>query len=58
MVFGGRTIFSSYPSTERAIYRQDVQAGYYGLRARAEDARLASENARLLLELHREEHGC
>jgi hypothetical protein len=34
--------------------RQDIMA----LRARAEDAHLASENARLLLELHREEHGC
>jgi hypothetical protein len=31
---------------------------FMALRARAEDARLASENARLLLELHRQEHGC
>jgi hypothetical protein len=36
------------------ISKTDLMA----LRARAEDARLASENARLLLELHREEHGC
>jgi hypothetical protein len=28
------------------------------LRAAAEKARLASENARLMLELHRKEHGC
>jgi hypothetical protein len=27
-------------------------------RARAENARLAPEDARLLFELHREEHGC
>jgi hypothetical protein len=34
------------------------EAEYRGLRAKAETARLASENARLLLELHRNEHGC
>jgi hypothetical protein len=28
------------------------------LRGKAETARLASENARLMLELHRKEHGC
>jgi hypothetical protein len=31
---------------------------YVVLRAAAEKARLASENARLSLELHRHEHGC
>jgi hypothetical protein len=31
---------------------------YRALLANAEEARLASENARLLLELHRAEHGC
>jgi hypothetical protein len=31
---------------------------YMVLRGRAEQARLASENARVLLELHRQEHGC
>jgi hypothetical protein len=33
-------------------------ADYKALRASAEDARLKSENARMLLELHRKEHGC
>jgi hypothetical protein len=31
---------------------------YVVLRSQAEQARLASENARVLLQLHREEHGC
>jgi hypothetical protein len=34
------------------------QEAYKGLRRKAEEARLASENARMLLELHRNEHGC
>jgi hypothetical protein len=33
-------------------------ADYMLLRDEAEKARLASENARMLLELHRNEHGC
>jgi hypothetical protein len=33
-------------------------ADFVALRARAEDARLASGNAWTLLELHRQEHGC
>jgi hypothetical protein len=31
---------------------------YLGLRAKAEESRLASENARVSLDLHRKEHGC
>jgi hypothetical protein len=31
---------------------------YMGLRRKAEEARLASENARMFLELHRQEDGC
>jgi hypothetical protein len=31
---------------------------YMAFRRKAEEARLASENARMFLELHREEHGC
>jgi hypothetical protein len=31
---------------------------YMALRAKAEEARLAPENARMTLELHRKEHGC
>ena len=34
------------------------KADYMVLRATAETARLRSENARLMLELHRKEHGC
>jgi hypothetical protein len=34
------------------------RAEYQNLRGHAEHARLASENARLLLEIHRNEHGC
>jgi hypothetical protein len=34
------------------------RAEYMALRARAEESRLASENARMLLDLHRKEHGC
>jgi hypothetical protein len=34
------------------------EADFMLLRGAAERARLASENARLLLELHRKEHGC
>jgi hypothetical protein len=33
-------------------------ANFAVLRGKAEPARLASENARMALELHREEHGC
>jgi hypothetical protein len=33
-------------------------ADYMVLRGKAEKARLASENARMMLELHRKEHGC
>jgi hypothetical protein len=31
---------------------------YQALRAKAEQARLASENTRIALNLHRQEHGC
>jgi hypothetical protein len=31
---------------------------YQALRAKAEQARLISENARIALNLHRQEHGC
>jgi hypothetical protein len=34
------------------------KAEYMALRGQAEEARLASENARLLIEIHRQEHGC
>jgi hypothetical protein len=34
------------------------RADFMALRGRAEEKRLASENARLVLELHRTEHGC
>jgi hypothetical protein len=34
------------------------KADYMALRATAENARLKSENARTMLDLHRKEHGC
>jgi hypothetical protein len=34
------------------------QADYMALCAKAEETRLEMENARMLLELHRKDHGC
>ena len=52
-------------SIENGIDLQDHESGMIAYAERmetflgkAEETRLASENARMLLELHRKEHGC
>jgi hypothetical protein len=51
-----------FSAATKALTRDHIanmsKADFMALRARAEDARLASDNARILLELHPEEHGC
>jgi hypothetical protein len=51
-----------FSAAVKAMIGSDVgsmsQADFALLRAAAEKMRLAAENARLLLELHRKEHGC
>jgi hypothetical protein len=49
---------SAVKEMTRAHISTMSEADYIVLRGKAETARLASENARLLLELHRNEHGC